>query len=377
MTFVHGRGTRMAGRRRSGRPTIADVAARAGVGAITVSRALREPSKVSPELRRNIEQAVSDLDYIPNLNARALASRRTDVVAVLVPSLTQNIFSDVLRGIYDGVEESGLRIDIANTRYNPQREEDQIVAILRHRPAAIIISGVEQTAACRKMLDSAGCPVVQIMDLTRDPIQKIIGFSHERAGRSMTEHLIESGYRRIGFFAGWLNSRSHERFDGYRKALEAAGIFDPGLVGLMGNEDDPERSDYHQFSNAMMGRQLMENMLDRRPDIDAIFCNNDVLSLGALFACIARGVPVPERMGIAGFNDFDYMEAATPGLSSVRIHRWRCGYEAMQAVRHQLEGGDIGERVVDLGFEIMKRRSTDRNGVLSEPVVGEIPYIQG
>jgi LacI family transcriptional regulator, gluconate utilization system Gnt-I transcriptional repressor len=373
----------MAGRRSAGRPTIADVAARAGVGAITVSRALRDPQKVSPDLRRIIEQAIADLNYIPNLNARALASRRTDVVAVLVPSLTQNIFSDVLRGIYDGVEDSGLRIDIANTRYNAQREEDHISAILRHRPAAIIVSGVEQTAACRKMLESAGCPVVQIMDLTTDPIQKIIGFSHEAAGLHMTRHLIEAGYRRIAFFAGWMNARSKQRFEGYRRALEEADILDPGLVGLMGNDDQDSsrgaRQDYHQFSTAMMGRKLMLHMLDTRPDIDAVFCNNDVLSIGALFACYARGVPVPQQVGIAGFNDFDYMEAASPALSSVRIHRWQCGYDAMQAVRHQLNGGDIGEPVVDLGFDIMKRQSTDRNGLLAGEVetAGAIPYIQG
>jgi LacI family gluconate utilization system Gnt-I transcriptional repressor len=126
-----------------------------------------------------------------------------------------------------------------------------------------------------------------------------------------------------------------------------------------------------------MGRKLMLHMLDTRPDIDAVFCNNDVLSIGALFACHSRGVPVPQQVGIAGFNDFDYMEAASPTLSSVRIHRWQCGYDAMQAVRHQLNGGDIGAPVVDLGFDIMKRQSTDRNGLLAGEVEGAIPYIQG
>lgn len=370
----------MAGRRSGGRPTIADVAARAGVGAITVSRALREPHKVSPDLRKTIEQAIGELDYIPNLNARALASRRTDVVAVLVPSLTQNIFSDVLRGIYDGVEDSGLRVDIANTRYNSQLEEDHIVAILRHRPAAIIVSGTEQTAASRRMLEGAGCPVVQIMDITSDPIQKIIGFSHQRAGLHMTRHLVEAGYRRVAFFAGWMNARSRERFAGYRQALEEADLFDPGLVGLMGNDEADTggaQRDFHQFSNAMMGRQLMLHMLDHRPDIDAVFCNNDVLSLGALFACNARGVSVPQQVGIAGFNDFDYMEAASPALTSVRIHRWRCGHDAMMSVRDQLAGGGIGEPVVDLGFEIMKRRSSDRRSLLPREPESAIPHSQG
>jgi LacI family gluconate utilization system Gnt-I transcriptional repressor len=366
----------MGRRRAAGRPTIADVAARAGVGAITVSRALRQPEKVSPALRKTIEEAVRELGYVPDLNARALASRRTDAVAVLVPSLTQNIFSDVLRGIYDGVEDSGLRIEITNTRYNSALEEVQLTTILRHQPAAVIVSGTEQTAVSRTMLEKAGCPVVQIMDLTDDPIQKIIGFSHEQAGREMTRHLIDAGYRRIAFFSGWMNLRSRQRFHGYQTALAEAGLHDPDLVGEVGNYESV-KTDNHLFSTAVMGRELMLDMLERRPDVDAIFCNNDVLALGALFACNARGVPVPDRVGIAGFNDFDYMEAAFPALSSVRIHRWRCGYEAMMAVRHQLAGGEVGEPIVDLGFEIMKRASTDRPGRLVQPAGQSMPIALG
>ncbi|MBZ9937227.1 LacI family DNA-binding transcriptional regulator [Mesorhizobium sp. BR1-1-16] len=358
----------MAKRISTGRPTIADVAARAGVGAITVSRFLRQPEKVSEALGASIAAAVRELNYVPDLNARALASRRTDIVVVLVPSLTQNIFSDVLRGIYDGVEDSGLRIELNNTRYSSAIEEQQVHAALRHGPAAIIISGTEQTPATRTMLANAGCPVIQIMDLCDDPIQKVIGFSHFRAGLDMTQHLIDSGYRRVAFFSGWMNARSKQRLLGYRTALENANLFDPDLIGQMGNEN-PHASrgsikDFHQFSTAVMGRELMLDMLDRRPDVEAVFCNNDVLSIGALFALHSRNVPVPERIGIAGFNDFDYMEAAYPALSSVRIHRWKCGNEAMMAVRHQLDGGDVGPPVVDLGFEIMRRASTDRHGTL-------------
>lgn len=363
-------------RRSRGGPTIADVATRAGVGAITVSRFLRHPEKVSEGRRTAIAAAISDLNYVPDLNARALASRRTDVVHVLVPSLTQNIFSDVLRGIYDGVEDSGLRIELANTRYDSATEEQQVFAALRHGPAAIIVSGTEQTPATRKMLDKAGCPVIQIMDLTDDPIRKIIGFSHYRAGLAMTQHLIDSGYRRVAFFGGWMNARSLQRLEGYRDALEAANLFDPLLVGVTDNENPASSRgsirDYRQFATAVMGRELMLDMLDRRPDVDAVFCNNDVLSIGALFALHSRQVPVPDRVGIAGFNDFDYMEAAYPALSSVRIHRWKCGHEAMRAVRHQLAGGDVGEPVVDLGFDIMKRASTDRKNSLRPALASEI-----
>jgi LacI family gluconate utilization system Gnt-I transcriptional repressor len=359
-------GDQMAKRRSDSRPTIADVASLAGVGAITVSRALREPDKVSKELRSIIDNAIRELNYIPNLNARALASSRTDVIAVLVPSLTQSVFSDVVRGIYDGAEGSLFRIEIANTRYSEQIEEQLVSRIVRHQPAGIIVSGTEQTAATRKLLEQAGCPVVQIMDLTDDPIQKVIGFSHEMAGYEMTRHLIEAGYERIAFFTAWMNTRSRERMAGYQRALKEHGLFDPALVRQTGDDSvEPPRvtePGHNAFLSAVMGKELMFEMLDSDPEVDAIFCNNDVLALGALFACHERGVDVPHRMGIAGFNDFDYMEAAYPALSSVRVHRWRCGHEAMLSVRSQLRGEAAGDRIVDLGVEIMKRASTHRSG---------------
>jgi len=355
----------MTGRRSKGRATIADVAARAGVGAITVSRALRDPAQVSERLRASIARAVRELDYVPDLHARALASRQSSMVAVLIPAIAQNIFTDVLRGVYDGVEDSGLRIEIANTRYHPEVEERLVTELLRHRPAGVIISGTGQSAATRRMLEGAGCPVVQIMDLTRDPIQKIIGFSHFDAGWRMTGHLIEQGYRRIAFVGGTMNGRSLGRLAGWRAALEAAGLYDPRLVGILGPMPEaplPGPVMDHEFANARMGRELTAGLLERFPDLDAVFCNTDVLAIGALFACMARGIRVPEAFGIAGFNDFDYMEVAEPSLSSVRTHRWRCGNEAMLAVRALRGGAPVGEPVVDLGIEIMRRRSTDRTG---------------
>ena len=132
-------------RRGGGRPTIADVAKLAGVGAITVSRALREPDRVSQDLRRQISAAVKTLGYLPDTNARALASARANVVGVLIPSLTNSVFADVVRGIYDGLSDTSFQIQIGNTHYSGMEEERLLKVFLGQRPAALIVAGIDQT----------------------------------------------------------------------------------------------------------------------------------------------------------------------------------------------------------------------------------------
>jgi LacI family transcriptional regulator, gluconate utilization system Gnt-I transcriptional repressor len=357
--------------RSDGRPTIADVAAKAGVGAITVSRALRNPHLVSEALRRSIEAAIREISYVPNLSASALASRHSDIVGVLIPSLTHTVFTDVLRGIYDGVDETKLQVQLGNTRYDPQEEERLIGLFLRQKPSAMIVSGTEQTAKSRRMLETAGCPVVQIMDLSGDPIDQIIGFSHEAAGRRMTEHLIAQGYRRIAFLSGWLSGRSNGRLRGYQQALAAADLdANASVYSLNGaGMDDPTNNvqplaghPVRELATPAIGRLLFRQARARDQKIDAVFCNNDTLALGVLFECLGSGIRVPEDVGIAGFNDLDFMEAAEPALSTVRTHRYRIGHSAVAAIRAKLNGEEPNSRIVDVGFDIVQRRSTDRNG---------------
>ncbi len=358
--------------RSDGKPTIADVAAQAGVGAITASRALRTPHLVSAALRRSVEDAVLALNYVPNFNARALASKNSDVIGVLIPSLTHSTFTDVLRGIYDGVDNTGLQVQIANTRYDAAEEERLVGMFLRQKPLAMIVSGVGQTPLARRMLEAAGCPVVQIMDVSHDPIDHIIGFSHEHAARRMTEHLIEEGYCRIAFLSGWLNPRSQERLLGYQRALAAAGLTEPCRAHSMPREvlaeivasSTPSERPILDFSRPSFGRQLFRQALAEAPDLDAVFCNNDSLALGVLFECQARGIRVPEKVGIAGFNDLDFTDATFPSLSSVRTHRYRIGHAAVVAIQDRLAGRDLKDRIVDVGIEVMRRRSTDRRGRL-------------
>ncbi len=338
---------RRAARRGAGRPTIADVAQLAGVGAITVSRALREPERVSALLRGQIAAAIKTLGYVPDASARALASARAEVVGMLVPSLTNSVFADVARGVYDGLADTRLQIQIGHTHYSGLEEERLLKVFLGQRPAALIVSGIDQTPQARRLLKSAGCPVVQIMEVGPDPIDMCVGFSHYDGGRAATRHLLDRGYRRIGFLGARMDPRSQRRLAGYRQALEAAGLFEPRLISTTPIP-----------SSVSLGRELLRDALARMPKLDAVFCNNDDLALGALFECHHAALAVPGRIGICGFNDLDMMQAAYPSITSVRTHRYDIGSRAAAMVRAEVGGQKVSQRWVDVGFELMAREST-------------------
>ena len=339
----------MAKRRGSGRATINDVAKKAQVGAITVSRMLRDPSKVSPELRGRIEAAIKDLNYIPDPKARALASGQANVIGVLIPSLSNIVFSDMLRGIHDVLADTGYQAQIGNTRYS-REEEDRLVSLfVGQRPAAMIVTGTDQSAQSRDILANAGVPVVQVIELGPDPIDMMIGLSHTEAAETVVAHLHDQGYRRIGFVVARKDPRAFQRLAGYRSAMARLGLAEAVRVA------ETERA-----SSVACGRELLGDLLDSHPDTNAVFCANDDLAMGALFECMARGISVPGQLGITGFNDLDMMAAAVPGLTSVRTNRYEIGEMAARMVLDRLRGKAVDRKVVDLGYELVARDSTRR-----------------
>ena len=341
-------------RRKKGRTTIADVAARAEVSPITVSRALREPARVSEPLRRRIDAAVRALNYVPDLHARALASARTNVVGALIPSISNVVFTDVLRGLHDRAERTDLQVQFSSTRYSPQEEERLIQLYLSQSPAALIVVGIDRTPGATKLLEEADLPIVQIMELSDDPFDMMVGLSQFDAGRAMGEHLLSAGYRRIAFLAARLDPRSNRRMAGFRALMAESGLDDEDLI-----------EETNAPSSVGMGCELLRRIMDRRPDVDAVFCNNDDIALGALFECQRRGIKVPEQLGIAGFNDFEMMASAEPPITSVATERYEMGVTAMDMIARTIAGEPPEQKIVDLGFHLCPRAST-RPGKASE-----------
>lgn len=331
------------------RATITDVAAHAQVGVTTVSRMLRDPSKVSEKLRARIEAAIDALDYVPDPKAQALAAGKAQTIGVLIPSLSNIVFSDILSGIHDAVKGTPYYVQIGYTRYDEDEEDRLIALFLAQRPSALIVTGVDQSEKSRRKLAEAGIPIVQILDHTPTPVDHLIGFCHETAARLALDHLLDQGYRKIACLVARFDPRVTRRLEGYRAFLQQKGLYDPKREGL--NEE---------ASSVQKGRALLAEVLDRCPDTDAVFCANDDLALGALFECQKRGLRVPQDMGIVGFNDLEMMAATNPALTSVQTNRYEIGYQAANVALERLSGQAGQEKIQSVPAALAVRESSQR-----------------
>lgn len=320
------------------------------MSAITVSRALRDPEKVSPALRETILSVVEQMGYVPDLAARALASKDSGLIGVLTPGLTSYAFIAVMRGIEDRVRTTDLRIQYANPGDDGEDDARKLRFFFSQNPAGIVYVGRQHDAALDELLQRAPCPVVEIMDVSRTPAEMAVGIDHKLAAEAATRHLLEQGYRRIGLLGGRWDNRSRRRLEGYRAVLEAEGLFDPDLVLSVDN-----------YTSVGLGAHLLERLLSAHPEADAAFCHSDDLALGALFECQRRSRPVPTEFGICGFNDFDYAGVAYPSLTSVRLPRYEIGYRAADMLIRATGAGRQPPTLVDLGFQLIARQSTARN----------------
>ncbi len=330
--------------------TLIDVAAAAGVSAITVSRVINQPEKVSDVLRQQVQKAIDNLGYIPNQFASSLASSKSKIIGVTVPSLSNVVFSDVLHGIYDVFRDTGYKVLLVDTHYSPLEEEKMIRTLLSQSPEGLIMTGGDQTRACRNLLQKSRVPVIQIMELLADPLDMNIGFSHWHAGNEVAKHLLSEGYERIGFIGARMDPRVQQRMQGFKKALEDVGKADKNFVITT-----PEPS------SIAMGGELFKSLLaSTEGALDAIFCANDDLALGALFESQRMNIRVPTDLAICGFNDTEAAQFVNPSLTSVEVGRYEMGVKSAQMILDRLRGVEQELKIIDTGFQIKRRQSTSR-----------------
>jgi LacI family gluconate utilization system Gnt-I transcriptional repressor len=318
--------------------TLRDVAAASGVSEMTVSRVLRDRGAVSDATRARVEAAARSLGYVPNRIAGGLASQRVNLVGVIIPSLSNMVFPEVLSGISDALDAGGLHPVVGVTHYAPAREETVLYEMLAWRPAGIIIAGVEHSAASRAMLAAAAVPVVQIMDTDGAAIDSVVGISHRAAGRAMAAEILAAGYRRIGFLGTTMpdDHRARKRMEGFETALAEAGV------------PLSERAFYSGGSALRKGREMTEALLARRPDLDFLYYSNDLIGAGGLLWCLEQGFDVPGRLGLAGFNGIDLLEGLPRRLATMDACRREIGRIAAQIVAGRYPGSAAGGIRVEL-----------------------------
>lgn len=324
-----------------------DVAAATGVSLMTVSRALREPGRLSEETRRIVLEAVHRLGYVPNNNAANLASNRSTVVGQIVPGIQNSLYADTVKGTVDVLRTVGLHLMIADSGYSLQEEEALIGAFLAQRVCGLILHNTDHTARSLQMLQRSGIPVIETGDLPPQPVDMAVSYSNFEAARAMTLHLGARGYRHIGFVSldTTINRRALERQRGYLAALKALGRKkDPLLMAEVA-------------PGLTAGAHAMVDMMTRQPQVDAMFFAGDVLAIGALFEAQRRGWAVPGRIAIAGFDDLDIMQHTVPRLTCLRLPRREIGRRSAEALIERLRGEQAPVRL-DLCFEINQRDST-------------------
>jgi LacI family gluconate utilization system Gnt-I transcriptional repressor len=334
-------------RRATGRVTLADVAAVAGVSPITASRALRGERSVAPELVARVQAAASKLGYVPDPAARALASRQGSQVALLVPGLSNPLFADLVDAAQRELRAAGYQALIGLTRDDDDVERQVLEEQLLQRPAGLVVTGFGRTPAVRRRLAHVDVPCVHVMQTSRELGVCSVGLSQEDAAAALTRHLIERGYRRIAFAAARLDPCTMQRLDGWRSATGAAGRHEPALEWL---DAAP--------SSLALGADLLQRILGGQPPADAAVFASDVLAQGALLAAWRLQVQVPQRIAIAGFDDLPGSDLMVPPLTTVRTPRAAIGEHAARMLIARLRGEVPEPACVDLGFRLVVRTST-------------------
>ncbi|MCX7134522.1 LacI family DNA-binding transcriptional regulator [Aeromonas piscicola] len=333
-------------RRSTGRVTLNDVAQLAGVGAMTVSRALRTPELVSDKMRERIDAAVDELGYIPNRAAGALASGTSHVILVIVPSLLDRASAELMAGLQPVLMKAGYQLVLGDAQHLRQQSE-QLEHLLQYNPAAVIVLGCLESPDDKLLLRQSRLPVVEVGALVPHPMGICIGGSNQDAGYRLTRHMIERGYRNIGFLCArqeqWM---LQQRMRGWQQAM-LESYLSPDMV--INTSEAPSFS----TGAAMLGEFLM-----RWPELDALICVNDELAAGVLFECQRRHLNVPGKLAIAGFDDSDVAKACYPALTSVHIPYRKMGSMAAEIILRKLAGEELQECTQLLEFQLQKRQSS-------------------
>ena len=318
--------------------TLRDVSIASGVSEMTVSRVLRDCGDVSEGTREKVLAAAKRLGYVPNRIAGSLASNRVNLVGVVIPSMSNLVFPEVMTGISRALENTPLQPVVGFTDYKRDKEERVIFEMLSWRPSGLIVAGLEHSEAATGMMKGAGLPIVEVMDTDGEGVDHVVGISHRRAGREMAQAILKHGYERIAF-AGTkmpMDHRARKRFEGFTEALARAG------------REVTDQEFYEGASALRKGREMTKELLARNDDLDFIYYSNDMIGVGGLLHCMSAGMRVPGDIGLAGFNGFELLEGMPRRLATMDSCRTEVGEAAAKIIADIVAGGGSEPRRIEM-----------------------------
>jgi LacI family transcriptional regulator len=326
---------------------IRDVAKRAGVSAITVSRAMNNSGAVNPATRERISKAIEELHYVPNTLARSFRSKQTCLIALVLSDITNPFWTTVARGIEDIAEKNGFHVILCNSDENPEKEANYINVLLQRRVDGIIIAPTITDKNRFLMLKRHALPCV-LLDRRVDGFKCDTIVSDGREGaRKMTEHLLRLGYRRIAVVAGPPTiSTAQDRVEGYCQAFKENRVpIDESLI---------VRDTYRENSGYESVKKLLKQ--EQRPE--AIFAGNNFIAVGALHAIRELGLRIPEDVALAGFDDIPQGSLISPALTVVSQPAYEMGVSAAESLLSRLSGKYRGKpREIVFNTSIIIRES--------------------
>lgn len=325
-------------------PRLEEVATLAGVSAATVSRYINNPGMVAAATGLRIQAAIDETGYLPNLNAGALASSRSRLIATLVPDIAQSIFNDTIEAMIDELSNDGNSVMLSLTGADNNRLIAQINAALSRRVDAIILTGIVTDAETRDRLRSLPVTVIETWGLPDEPIDVAIGFSHSAAGDAMARFLRSRGYRRPHLIVP-NSTRSQRRAGGFaRRWMEEGG-------------DEPTRLEVNVPSHFGQGRLSFRALTDLPAMPDVVVCGSDWIAQGLIVEAQAAGVRVPDKLAVTGFGNLRMAGDMRPTITSVDVDGARIAREMIRVLRERAAGKTITERRIDVGSRIIARES--------------------
>lgn len=279
---------------------------------------------------------------MPNLLAGGLASRRSRMIAAIIPSIVNPIYAESVRFLIDRMRAEGYEVLLGESGYTSDVEQDLILAVLSRRPDGIFLTGTDHSAESRRRLLSARIPVVESWDMTPAPLDVVVGFSHEKVGREIAEYLFKKGYRRFAVVTA-NDQRAQLKVLECKAALSQRGIQDVPTVTVQ------------VPSTLMLGRMGFAQLLDSGFKGGVIVCSSDNLAHGVLTEAMSRHLSIPGDVAIIGFGDQNFSAHTHPALSTVGIDRAAIGRRAAGALLERIDGKRDIETIIDLGFQVTER----------------------